>query len=677
MKTDKTTTKQDKEIKDRKGSQPAKYYAKDAEGDDMAKSTKQARARHFEKGTKKDDDDPSAYKPAPGDKSAKTKPSKFTLKYKKMFGERRKQAVAGGKVQKLVTGFGLKYKGKTYKEIDMELKGVDNVSQMVTFNIVHPKEIFGNEIKLPFKTIRRGPFMATEAPRIPRKKGQPAGSDKHSDLYTDENPEGTIHGLGFKDVPTAKASVSKIEKSDRTHAHKIQAAIAMEQRAKEMGKKAEAAIYRAYIEKMKIKTKKMNESLWDNIRKKKERIKRGSGERMRKKGEKGAPTAAQMKRAQEQAPDTDDAMKRYKAGKAGFTDIAHLKAKGLIKRSDGTKRKSAKYEIKEEFEFYPDNIHEHIQIPDFPKDDMEREMAIVRKHVDTRTKEDEESVANNDEDSFYSIKEYLKKIKVAFHEDELRGMVKQAVPTIRHFKNKFNRIRPFEAYPELNVLGSKTNKTRSYPSGHSTQSTIIGLYASEKFPEHRDGIMEAAKEVGMGRVKAGFHFLSDHIAGQMLGTKMFEMMNKEDYGKAMKEYYELGTDNYVNYLKDITPGEEKKKDYEQVNSGFGFKDEEPMLNEWGEVDEEAEYQGRKVKLNNPVRGGSKKFYVYVRNEKGNVVKVSFGDTTGLDIKRDDPARRKAFRARHNCDNPGPKTKARYWSCKFWEKGKTVTDLVKG
>ena len=259
MKTDKTTTKQDKEIKDRKGSQPAKYYAKDAEGDDMAKSTKQARARHFEKGTKKDDDDPSAYKPAPGDKSAKTKPSKFTLKYKKMFGERRKQAVAGGKVQKLVTGFGLKYKGKTYKEIDMELKGVDNVSQMVTFNIVHPKEIFGNEIKLPFKTIRRGPFMATEAPRIPRKKGQPAGSDKHSDLYTDENPEGTIHGLGFKDVPTAKASVSKIEKSDRTHAHKIQAAIAMEQRAKEMGKKAEAAIYRAYIEKMKIKTKKMNE----------------------------------------------------------------------------------------------------------------------------------------------------------------------------------------------------------------------------------------------------------------------------------------------------------------------------------------------------------------------------------------------------------------------------------
>ena len=96
-----------------------------------------------------------------------------------------------------------------------------------------------------------------EKPRIPRKKGQPAGSDSHSDLYTDENPKGTIQGLGFKDVATAKASVSKIEGSGKKHAHKIQAAIAMEQRAKEMGKTAEAAIYRSYIEKMKKKTKEM------------------------------------------------------------------------------------------------------------------------------------------------------------------------------------------------------------------------------------------------------------------------------------------------------------------------------------------------------------------------------------------------------------------------------------
>ena len=97
-------------------------------------------------------------------------------------------------------------------------------------------------------------------PRIPRKKGQPAKSKKHSDLYTDEDPKGTIHGLGFKDVAKAKASVSKIRNSSRSHAHKIQAAVAMEQRAREMGKTSEAAVYRKYINAMKKKTKKMNEA---------------------------------------------------------------------------------------------------------------------------------------------------------------------------------------------------------------------------------------------------------------------------------------------------------------------------------------------------------------------------------------------------------------------------------
>jgi len=109
--------------------------------------------------------------------------------------------------------------------------------------------------KLPEKVVAK----EESNPRIPRKKGQPANSKKHSDLYTDENPKGTIHGLGFKDVATAKASVAKIKKSSRSHAHKIQAAVAMEQRAREMGKTSEAAVYRKYINSMKKKTKKMNE----------------------------------------------------------------------------------------------------------------------------------------------------------------------------------------------------------------------------------------------------------------------------------------------------------------------------------------------------------------------------------------------------------------------------------
>jgi hypothetical protein len=84
---------------------------------------------------------------------------------------------------------------------------------------------------------------------------------------------------------------------------------------------------------------------------------------------------------------------------------------------------------------------------------------------------------------------------------------------------------------------------------------------------------------------------------------------------------------------------------------------------------------KKVKLNKPFRtpSGPKKFSVYVKNDKGNVVKVNFGDPN-MEIKRDDPERRKSYRARHNCDNPGPKWKANYWSCKMWSTT-NVSDLT--
>lgn len=80
---------------------------------------------------------------------------------------------------------------------------------------------------------------------------------------------------------------------------------------------------------------------------------------------------------------------------------------------------------------------------------------------------------------------------------------------------------------------------------------------------------------------------------------------------------------------------------------------------------EAKYQGREVPLNKPMQGDVKKFKVYVKDPKtGNVKKVNFGDPN-MRIKKSNPKRRKSFRARHNCANPGPKTKARYWSCRKW------------
>jgi hypothetical protein len=143
-------------------------------------------------------------------------------------------------------------------------------------------------------------------------------------------------------------------------------------------------------------------------------------------------------------------------------------------------------------------------------------------------------------------------------------------------------------------------------------------------------------------------------------------MNIEFWRKLREEYKEDdldGTDAARKKRARQTPGQETMEDC--------------GCNEELEDIQEAEYQGKQVKLNKPMRdsGGNKKFKVYVMGPKGNVVIVRFGDPN-MEIKRDDPGRRKNFRARHNCDNPGPKYKARYWSCYQWRASANVEDDFK-
>ena len=316
--------------------------------------------------------------------------------------------------------------------------------------------------------------MYGEEPRVPRKKGQPAGSDKHSDLYTDENPEGTIQGLGFKDVKTAKESVKKIVGSGKSHAHKIQAAIAMEQRAKEMGKSSESAVYRTYIDKMKKKTKEM------------------------------------------QGEETN--MKTFKE----MYGVVSEANKGLQNKAE---KSGVSY-------------------------------GILKKVYD-------------------------------------RGLA-------------------------------------AYKGGHRPGTT--------------------APQWAMARVNS---FLTGGGARKS-DNDLWKQTKKEE-----TEYWNL-QDACWQGFKQV--GMKKKGGKEVPNC----VPEETDLNEWGEVEEAAEYQGRKVTLNKPfyTPDGPKKSSVYVNNAKGNVVKVNFGDPN-MEIKVDDPGRRKNFRARHNCDSPGPKWKARYWSCKAW------------
>ena len=129
---------------------------------------------------------------------------------------------------------------------------------------------------------------------------------------------------------------------------------------------------------------------------------------------------------------------------------------------------------------------------------------------------------------------------------------------------------------------------------------------------------------------------------------------------ANRDYYEMEIGQMQKHAEKI------KKDYQALEAGMKGADNirAQVSSASAESVEEAEYQGRKVSLGKPTRGDVKKFKVYVKNPKGNVVKVNFGDPN-MKIKKSNPARRRSFRARHNCANPGPRHKARYWSCRKW------------
>ena len=420
--------KQDPDIKKSKGTEPAKYYAKDAKGKDMAVSTKKARDTHFTKGAKMDDDNPAAYKQAPGDKGKKTKPSTHTKKFKQMYGEKlAKNADQGDYIDDFEKSDAPQFKGKSkQKRKDMAIAAY----------------LSKNESVLDFTL-------------------ETLNEDGHTDVASMKNKV-QIAMSALQKMQTELSKLGDEADLPTWWTNKVATAVS---RIDDMADYLDVKV----------------EGLWDNIRKKKARIKAGSGEKMRKVGDKGAPTPAQLKRANEEAPINE-------------------KIEGLVKKAE---KSGMPY-------------------------------GILKKVYD-------------------------------------RGMA-------------------------------------AWRTGHRPGTT--------------------PQQWAFARVNS------------------FTTKSSGTWGKADKD------------LAKQVRGESVE-----------------LKNAWGEITEAAEYQGRKVQLNNPTKGDVKKYKVYVRNDKGNVVKVEFGDPN-MQIKRDDPARRKAFRARHNCDTKKDKTTAGYWSCKFWS-GKSVTDLMKG
>lgn len=141
------------------------------------------------------------------------------------------------------------------------------------------------------------------------------------------------------------------------------------------------------------------------------------------------------------------------------------------------------------------------------------------------------SVRKHDKDPAFAIKTYLTLFGIAYDQQFIDKVLEESAFIIRTLKNSYNRPRPVQLAPyygiDLTILGSRTAKSPSYPSGHSTQSRLIAEIYAEKYPEHRTNLIKAAEECGGGRVMAGFHYPTDHKAGVYLAKRLFKSLKEK------------------------------------------------------------------------------------------------------------------------------------------------------
>ena len=281
-------------------------------------------------------------------------------------------------------------------------------------------------------------------------------------------------------------------------------------------------------------------------------------------------------------------------------------------------------------EIFDSEVFQILEMPP-PKNDSQESLAELRISQDralNRTIRQDALFEKYDLKFTDDLIELCRTLEIDIDESQIYYYKKQASSLILQAKYKYNRPRPKQLGAMRGVAiesrHSTSADTPSYPSGHTTQAYFLTGVISKQYPEVKEKMEEFAKAVSDSRLHAGLHFESDANAGMKMAQIMLE-----------------------NMIEDA------------VVSGDLH---------------EAEYQGRKVTLNKPFRtpGKNKKFAVYTKNESGTVVIVRFGDPN-MEIRRDDPKRRANFRSRHNCDNPGPKWKARYWSCYQWRAGAKVDD----
>tara|TARA_B100001113_G_C21066471_1_gene603641 strand:- start:510 stop:1241 length:732 start_codon:yes stop_codon:yes gene_type:complete len=165
-----------------------------------------------------------------------------------------------------------------------------------------------------------------------------------------------------------------------------------------------------------------------------------------------------------------------------------------------------------------------------------KEIKKIQEEVKGATAEQKEQYLNCDEDASYYIKQYMDDHDLDYREETMEYIENQCVPIIRHYKNFYNRPRPYQVADKLGMKFERyktgTAKTPAYPSGHTVQPILVAEFYAKLYPQHRAGIMKGAKICGYGRVIAGLHYPSDYDAGVVLGRGLLDYLDmgqlKED-----------------------------------------------------------------------------------------------------------------------------------------------------
>ena len=199
------------------------------------------------------------------------------------------------------------------------------------------------------------------------------------------------------------------------------------------------------------------------------------------------------------------------------------------------------------------------------------------------------------------------------------------------------------------------------PPARDSISPIHGGQDSRKFNTQHSTDNDLEEQQGMSqRAQSAFLDLDAIERGEQPATATIQDLEQ---GRERVRQGHTGKPISRSSLSDLDKFELDRK-FLKVAPGTSFNDWQKLQGQGAKPTNEAKYQGREVPLGKPMAGDVKKSKVYVRGPKGNVVKVNFGDPN-MKIKKSNPASRKSFRERHNCDIPGPRWKARYWSCRAW------------